>query len=57
MNHIRSLNFGYMSKINKDDKVQYLNALASFVDKQTLICSKNPEFIRKFTKNNEIPKD
>lgn len=36
--------------------MEYLNAMASFLDKETLVCSKNPEVIREFLKTQELPK-
>lgn len=36
--------------------MDYLNAMASFVDKNTLICSKDPNVIREFVKSQEMPK-
>lgn len=44
--YIKSLNFGYVSQINKDDQLEYLNSFATFKDKNTLICSKNPTTIK-----------
>lgn len=37
--------------------MEYLNAMASFLDKDTLICSKNPAVIKEFIKSQELPKD
>jgi hypothetical protein len=53
MGHIRSLNFGYVSNINKEG-MDYLNAMATFLDKNTLLCSKDPKVIRKFVKDKEV---
>ncbi len=57
MNHIKSINFGYLSNINSDENLSYLNAMATFVDKDTLICSKDPLIIKNFVSTQEIPKD
>lgn len=48
MNHIKSINFGYLSNINGDDNMDYLNAMASFIDTNTLLCCKDPKLIRDF---------
>jgi hypothetical protein len=39
--YIKSINFGYVSQINKDVQLEYLNMMATFKDKHTLICTKN----------------
>lgn len=56
MNHIKSLNFGYASNIGGDENMEYLNAMASFVDKNTLLCSKNPAIIKEFVSSQQLPK-
>ncbi|MBP9838790.1 MAG: hypothetical protein KBC84_08755 [Proteobacteria bacterium] len=43
--YIKSINFGYVANVNKMDEMDYLNCLATFKDKDTLICSKNPKII------------
>jgi len=44
--YIKSINFGYVSQINKDVQLEYLNMMATFKDKNTLICSKNVNIVR-----------
>ena len=39
MSHIKSLNFGYLSNINKEEKLDYINAMATFISKEALLCS------------------
>lgn len=37
--------------------MEYLNAMATFIDPHTLLCSKDPALIRKFVKEQQIPSD
>jgi hypothetical protein len=53
-NYIKSINFGYVSKASREG-VDYLNCLATFKDTKTLICSKNPEIIKNYVSNGELP--
>ena len=53
--HIKSINFGYVANVNKADDMDYLNCLATFKDKDTLICSKKPEIIQNYLKTGELP--
>ena len=46
--YIKSINFGYVSQINKDVQLEYLNMMATFKDKNTLICTKNVGFLMEF---------
>lgn len=39
--YIKSINFGYIASVNKSEGMEYLNCLATFKDKDTIICSKN----------------
>lgn len=43
--YIKSINFGYIANVNKADEMEYLNCLATFKDKDTIICSKDPKII------------
>jgi thioredoxin reductase (NADPH) len=44
--YIKSINFGYISNINKVNDMDYLNCLATFKDKNTIICSKDTKIIK-----------
>jgi hypothetical protein len=44
-NYIKSMNFGYVSTINQKH-MTYFNGLATFKDKNTVICSKNPSIVK-----------
>lgn len=57
MNHIKSINFGYLSNINGDDNMDYLNAMASFIDKNTLLCCKDPKLIANFIQSQQVPEN
>jgi len=56
-NHIKSLNFGYVGSIHESESMEYLNAMASFIDKDTLVCSKDPNIIRNFVKTQSLPNE
>ena len=49
------MNFGYVSKTKQADNLDYLNCLATFKDKDTVVCSKNPQIIHDFLKTGELP--
>ena len=53
--HIKSINFGYVANVNKAEDMDYLNCLATFKDKDTLICSKKAEVIHNYLKTGELP--
>jgi thioredoxin reductase (NADPH) len=53
--YIKSINFGYVSAVNRLDEMDYLNCLATFKDKNTIICSKNPKIIHEFVKTGQLP--
>ena len=53
--YIKSINFGYVSNVNKVDSMDYLNCLATFKDKDTIICSKNTNLIKEFVKTGQLP--
>jgi len=53
--YIKSINFGYISSVNKVDDMDYLNCLATFKDKDTIICSKNPAIIHDYVKTGNLP--
>lgn len=53
--YIKSINFGYVSNVNKVDNMDYLNCLATFKDKDTIICSKNINLIKEFVKTGKLP--
>jgi thioredoxin reductase (NADPH) len=37
--------------------MEYLNAMASFMDQHTLVCSKDPKVIRNFVASQQLPAD
>jgi hypothetical protein len=39
------MNFGYVTKVTHEN-MQYLNCLATFKDKNTIVCSKDPKIVR-----------
>ena len=53
--YIKSINFGYVANVNKVDNMDYLNCLATFKDKETIVCSKNAQLIRQFVKTGQLP--
>lgn len=53
--YIKSINFGYLSSVNKSDSLEYLNSLATFKDKHTLICSKDPKVIYEYVQTGRLP--
>lgn len=57
LSHIKSLNFGYLSNINREDKLEYLNAMATFISREALLCSKDPSVIRNYIKTQELPSE
>lgn len=52
--HIKSTNFGYKSKL-QENSVAYVNALATFFDKNTLLFSPKLQVIKDFVKSNILP--
>jgi len=48
------MNFGYVAKINQEN-MQYLNSMATFKDKNTIICSKSPQIVREYVKTGKLP--
>ena len=47
-----------MAKINADSEhLDYLNGLATFKDKNTVICSKKTEIIKEFIKSGLLPEN
>lgn len=53
--YIKSINFGYIASINKEEGLDYLNCMATFKDKNTLICSKSKSLIKDFLSTDILP--
>ena len=51
--HIKATNFGYRSKM-QEYKIDYINALATFIDKNTVLYSPKQQIIEDFVKTQEI---
>ena len=51
--HIKSTNFGYKSKL-QEQQIPYVNAMAAFIDKNTLLFSPKMQIIQNFLKTQEL---
>lgn len=52
--YIRSLNFGYKSSLDKEG-VTYINGLATLIDSNTILCSKNRAIIEDYLATGNLP--
>lgn len=50
------MNFGYVTKCSEDN-LSYLNCMATFKDKNTIICSKNPHIVKEYAKSGKLPEN
>lgn len=55
--YIKSINFGYIANINREEGLDYLNCLATFKDKDTLLCSKDTRIIYEYIKTGHLPEN